>query len=80
MPRFFFHTADGGVELDHDGVELADTDSARIEAVRTLGAVLEDEAQTFLEGDALSMSVTDEAGRTILTLVVNAIDGVAAAR
>ena len=34
MPRFFFHVYDDVVARDEEGVELADSDAARTEAVR----------------------------------------------
>lgn len=57
MPRYFFDVQDGKSFPDHDGCELPDLDAARIEAVRLLGGMLRDEAETFWDGDDWRMSV-----------------------
>ena len=50
MPRYFFDVQDGKSFPDYDGCELPDLDAARIEAVRLLGGMLRDEAETFWGG------------------------------
>ena len=59
MPRYFFDVQDGKSFPDYDGCELPDLDAARIEAVRLLGGMLRDEAETFWQGEDWRMSVCD---------------------
>lgn len=68
MPRYFFHVEDGRSFPDLDGVELPDLDAARIEAVRLLGGMLRDEAETFWQGDDWRMSVADAGGMALFTI------------
>ena len=58
MPRYYFDVEDGKSFPDREGNELPDLDAARIEAVRLLGGMLRDEAETFWRGDDWRMSVT----------------------
>ena len=70
MPRYFFHVRNGRDFVDTEGTELPDKIAARTEAVRSSGEMLrglKDDAG-FWSGDDWLMSVTDEAGRPILTL------------
>lgn len=59
MPRYHFHIEDGRSFPDHDGTELPDLESARIEAIRLFGGLLRDDAPTFWNGDDWIMTVTD---------------------
>ena len=72
MPRYFFHSRNGGVYADPDGVELADDDVARTEAVVTAGAILKDLGSKFWAGEDWSMLVQNEAGETICELLFTA--------
>ncbi len=74
MPRFFFHTADGRRDHDDEGVELAGRAAARAEAIRYGGALLQDEADDLWDGKELRVSVTDEDGRLLVTVVMLAVD------
>jgi ABC-type taurine transport system substrate-binding protein len=44
MPRFYFHIDDDRTHIDRIGVELADLEAARDEAVRAAGQILRDGA------------------------------------
>ena len=72
MPRFFFHTIDGGVYEDHDGVELPSRSTARI---RYAGALLADRPDMLWDGGELRVRVVGEDGGHVATVVVLAIDG-----
>lgn len=43
MPRYFFHTVDGGRDFDQEGTELPNDAAARKAAIRFAGAVMHDE-------------------------------------
>ena len=74
MPRYFFHTADGGDYRDDEGVELASHTAARAEAIRYAGALLQDEWVDLWDGTELRVSVTDESRRLLVTVVMLAVD------
>lgn len=68
MPHYFFHVEDGQSFPDAEGCQLPDLDAARIEAVRLLGGMLRDEAETFWQGHDWRMSVTDADGMRLFTI------------
>ena len=70
MPRYFFNVHDGRDYPDDEGTELPDLAAVRAEALRSSGEMLRDNNGTaeFWSGDDWTMNVTDEAGKTVLTL------------
>lgn len=62
MPRFHFNIHDGKSILDEEGTVLPDWQTARIEAVRLAGRILQDEAQSIALGEDWRIEVTDDAG------------------
>ena len=70
MPRYFFNVHDGRDYPDDQGTELPDLAAVRAEALRSSGEMLRDSkgAGDFWSGDDWTMNVTDEAGKTMLTL------------
>jgi hypothetical protein len=79
MPRYYFNIKDGYTSLDEVGVELADIDAARKEAVTFSGEVLRDATgETLWEGQPWQLWVTDQPGgkgKTFLTLSFSAVEG-----
>ncbi len=71
VPRFYFQIEDGKKIEDHDGTELPDLQSVRVEAVALAGALLKDHAPTW-DGSDWKMTVTDEAGRPVFKLCFSA--------
>jgi hypothetical protein len=73
MPRYFFHVRDGDELLtdDGDGEEHANLDAAREAALDGARDILSEAA---LSGKAASLrarvEVTDESGKTVLTIPV----------
>lgn len=68
MPRFFFHLHNGEECPDTEGVELADVEAARQEAIRSARSIM---AGEVIEGrlplrDVIE--VADEAGATVTRL------------
>jgi hypothetical protein len=78
MPRFFFHTVDGGEHHDDEGIDLAGIAAARVQAVRYGGALLADDPDLLWNGREMRVEVTDEDGRLVATVVMLAIDGASA--
>lgn len=74
MPKFYFHTADGHRDIDHEGVELADAGAARVEAIRYAGAILADDPDVLWDGREFRVSVTDDRKRLRVTIVMLAVD------
>lgn len=70
MPRFFFHTADGSRCQDTDGTELPDMKTARCEAIKFLGQVVQDNPAVLDEGDDFKVEVSDSGG--VLLFVITA--------
>jgi hypothetical protein len=68
MPRYHFNVYDASDTIDELGVELPNWASARREAVRSSGAILEDEAESLKLGEAWRMEVTDDAGLILFSL------------
>jgi hypothetical protein len=73
MQRYSFNLKDGSVILDEQGVELADMDAVRKEAMSASLELLRgmQAAGEFWSGEPWKLWVTDEpngAGKTVLTL------------
>ena len=73
MQRFYFHTQDGKPVRDGQGVELADLQEARLEAVGLIAQMLRDHPQEFWDTENLSVTVTDDTGLTYFSILVSAV-------
>ena len=71
---FYFHVRNGETVVDNDGIELADIDAARIEAVSFLGDLLRDgEIGDLWSNHPLRLWVTDKTdGETLFALNITA--------
>ncbi len=74
MPYYFFHTVDGGADIDRTGVRLRDDAAARTEAIRFGGAVINDEPEMLWGGKDFQVQVTNKAGRLFFTVVMVVVD------
>jgi len=72
MAKFFFHTEDGGVQPDEDGIELGSMSDAQYEAVRVLGEILKERATDFWNDGGLRVTVTDDQDLVLFMLDVSA--------
>ena len=77
MPRYFFHSADGSLDVDIDGAELADLPAARLEAVKLAGAILREEPEDVWHSGSWRVEVTDQSGSLLFTVVTVAVDATA---
>ena len=68
MQRYFFHVHDGQESLDEEGVEFADDDEARTQAVIAAGEALRDTGRKFWNHAEWQMVVTDLTGARVCTL------------
>ncbi len=70
MARFHFHTDDGRSLRDGAGVELADLQAARLEAVRFTAELMREAPEALWREECLLMTVTDDSGLTLFTVNV----------
>lgn len=68
MPLYHFNVEDGVAYPDLEGTHCPDLEAARTEAVRRSGALLRDNAGSFLGGHGWKLIVTDAAGMIMFTL------------
>jgi hypothetical protein len=74
MPRYFFHTANGSVELDPDGTDLPDDGAARVHAIKFAGDVMHHEPDVLWDGSEFRVRVTDQKQQLLFTIEMKAID------
>ena len=74
MPRFFFNTADGSRDVDTVGVELADQATARKQAVRFAGEVMNDDPTVLWDGCDFNVEVVDEQGELLFVVSTHVVD------
>ncbi|GGD28786.1 DUF6894 family protein [Aureimonas glaciei] len=72
MARYFFHVMNGKADIDEDGIECADLDAVREEAIRSAGQMLSTGRQSW-NGEAWRMTVCDEE-RTVVFSVNFSVD------
>ncbi|TXN47640.1 hypothetical protein [Methylobacterium sp. WL7] len=68
MPRYYFHYQDHLTSLDEDGLELADQNAARVQAVVAAAEMLKDLGGAFWDSPNWRFWVTDESGAEICAL------------
>lgn len=69
MYRYFFHIHGSRDYVDTDGVELADLEAARTEALRIIRELMIDNAMDDLwSGGECVMTVTDDAARNLFSI------------
>ena len=66
MSRYFFHVFNGKAMIDKVGLDIADMDAVRHEAVRTSGQILSSDGYTW-RGEAWSMVVVDAADTVVFS-------------
>lgn len=74
MPRYFFHTADDGHDIDREGFDLANDADARVEGIRFAGAMMKDQPDLLWDGRDFRVAVTDENRRLLFTIIMLAVD------
>jgi hypothetical protein len=73
MPVFYFPVWEHGKLIpDEEGVELPDSEEARVEALRTLSEIARDALPSSPNGLRLRMVVIDEAGARLFELRLEA--------
>lgn len=63
--RYYFHTENGEVVHDAEGLELADDVAARREGVSFFAEMLRDRAEVFWMEGRFRVTIIDEAGRPV---------------
>lgn len=74
MPKFLFYVHDGRELVDPDGVELAGDPSARIEAIRLAGAILQEDAEHIVQRERWNMHVTNADGKVVYQVDLSVTD------
>ena len=77
MPRYFFDVRDGEFFPDDTGTELADLNAARAEAVVFSGRLLADLGSRFWDTGDWNISVRDESGLVLFSLLFAATNAAA---
>lgn len=62
MPQYYFNTSNGSPHIDDIGMDLADIDAARREAVRYGGSLLSDDPDMVMQDNGLRIDVLDAVG------------------
>jgi hypothetical protein len=58
---FYFHVENGNTDLDHDGVDIADVQQIRAEAIAAIADILRDaDFSILLDDNHLRLWVTDQ--------------------
>lgn len=70
MPRYFFDIDNHKHVNDDDGTNLADDEEARVQAVIFAGDYLSDHPGIARDGARFSVSVRNEQGSVLLTVMV----------
>ena len=73
VPRYFFHTQDGRAFHDEEGTPLPNDESARIEAARVMGQLLNEHPSGVWRDEEFRLTVTDEVGVVLFVLDVAAL-------
>lgn len=73
MARYFFNTQDGVAVPDTEGVELPSGAEAEVEAVTLAGEMLQEHAKDFWRTKSFTVTVTDETGLALFTIITEAI-------
>jgi len=74
MPRYRFHLADGVRETDPDPMDFPDAESAKLEAARFAGELLQSQPGALWEKGQWRVEVTDEDRTLMWSVMVIAVD------
>ncbi len=74
MPRYHFHSYNGHVIMDREGVVLSGQRAARRRAIRLSAAAIESDFAQLPLGEDWRMDVTDGLGRLQLQLHVTVLE------
>jgi len=72
MARYYFNTLDGESVTDTEGVELSGGADAEVEAVLLTGELLREHAKEFWKTGSFTVTVTDDSGLALFTIVTEA--------
>jgi len=72
MPRYYFHTRDGHVVRDEEGVLLEDAAAARRQGLAVMGEILRYQDESFWRTGEFAVQVVDEDRNSVVTLMVKA--------
>ena len=70
MPRFFFHTTNGKLTTDAEGIDLPDASAAQTAAIKLAGELLQGAPGLLRETTELKVEVTDAQAMKLFTVFV----------
>lgn len=70
MPMFHFNTENGASHADTEGVQLADRDEAKTQAVRACADWMRDAGGEFWEDGSFTLTVVNDQGLTLFQIFV----------
>jgi hypothetical protein len=70
VPRYFFHTTNGKLTTDAEGIDLPDASAAQTAAIKLAGEILKDAPDLLCETTALKVEVTDAKALALFTVLV----------
>jgi hypothetical protein len=79
MPRYIFRVRDDTFDPHDLGVEISDLETAKCEAVKFAGTLVCEAGATFWDKGDWEMTVTDEHGLSLFTLVFAGFEAAAIA-
>ncbi|MCB8823037.1 DUF6894 family protein [Microvirga rosea] len=72
--RCYFNLIDNYEKiLDHDGIEVTDLDQARVQAIKAIEELLEEEEEFAEDWRNWTLEVTNETGKVLLSIPLNSI-------
>ena len=71
MPRFFFHTTNGKLTTDAEGIDLPDASAAQTAAIKLAGELLQGAPDWLRETKDLKVDVTDANEVRLFTVLVS---------
>ena len=71
MPRFFFHTTNGQLTIDAEGIDLPDGSAAQTAAIKLAGELLRGAPDLLRETTDLKVEVTDAKALVLFTVLVS---------
>ncbi|MBZ6078368.1 DUF6894 family protein [Microvirga puerhi] len=72
--RCYFNLVDGHARiLDHDGIEVLDLDQARVQALKAIEELLEEDGEMADDWRNWTLEVTNESGTILFSIPLNGI-------
>lgn len=74
VPQYFFHTTNGKLTTDAEGIDLPDASAAQTAAIKLAGELLKDAPDLLSETTNLKVEVTDAKALALFTVLVTVLN------